>query len=568
MTDKTKAAKGGKVLPFARDGEFYCRSGSNKLEKNDLVGAIASYRAALRLEPGNADAVLGMAEILTAMGRTEESNRLLMIKFRDDEHRPAEVYFGMGCNFFAQYEYDQARMSFDRYLDEEPDGEFAYTAYDTAEAIDDGTAQAYQDGQYTAPGYEQAETARRLMEAEDFTGAIEILEKTVDEHPELSYARNNLALCYYCVHEYDKATEQVGAVLKEDPENIQAHCNLAVFMRGAKDDVSLRRQLDYLKTVSTEDENDLNRLCVTFMDMREFGLAMPIAKKLHSKKRYDPGIIHRLALCAYYTGEWAYALSLYDKLIKIDDEDSIARFYRGVCRAAINGTPKAMSLMLNYQVPAEEVIIRIKKLNDYIHMPHEKLLELWQDGSELRMTAKWGLTLPDQSVKRAILSFIASFRDEAAEEVLRDFALRKDESTELKRDTFAMLKTIKAKEPYLSYIDGELVESRVSLVPIMPKGLPKAYAEVIETCVDYMRGIRDDSCISAAVKIWSRYVEGLDGYRPISKGQVMAFAAALEYEACRRCDIDITKLELCSKYGISVVRFNNAVSKLNKGERE
>ena len=162
--------------------------------------------------------MLGIAEILTAMGRTEESNRLLMVKFREEE-RPAEAYFGMGCNFFAQREYDQARMSFDKYLDEDPEGEFAYTAYDMAEAIDDGTAQAYQEGPFAVPGYTEAEQARRLMEKEDFKGAIELLEKTVEEHPELSYARNSLALCYYCVHDYDKATDQVGAVLRRTKEH-------------------------------------------------------------------------------------------------------------------------------------------------------------------------------------------------------------------------------------------------------------------------------------------------------------------------------------------------------------
>ena len=172
------------MLQFAQDGEFYYRSGSSKLEKNDLTGAIASYRMALKLDPKNYDAVLGIAEILTAMGRTEESNRLLMVKFREEE-RPAEAYFGMGCNFFAQREYDQARMSFDKYLDEDPEGEFAYTAYDMAEAIDDGTAQAYQEGPFAVPGYTEAEQARRLMEKEDFKGAIELLEKTVEEHPEL-----------------------------------------------------------------------------------------------------------------------------------------------------------------------------------------------------------------------------------------------------------------------------------------------------------------------------------------------------------------------------------------------
>ena len=129
-----------------------------------------------------------------------------------------------------------------------------------------------------------------------------------------------------------------------------------------------------------------------------------------------------------------------------------------------------------------------------------------------------------------------------------------------------MLKAINAREPYLSYIDGELVESRVSLMPVMPKGLPKAYGEVMENCVDYMRGIRDDRCISTAVKLWGKYVNGLSSYPPISNGQKMALAAALEYEACRKCGVDVTKLELCSKYGISMVRFNNAMGKLNKGE--
>ena len=75
------------MLQFAQDGEFYYRSGSSKLEKNDLTGAIASYRMALKLDPKNYDAVLGIAEILTAMGRTEESNRLLMVKFREEEAR-------------------------------------------------------------------------------------------------------------------------------------------------------------------------------------------------------------------------------------------------------------------------------------------------------------------------------------------------------------------------------------------------------------------------------------------------------------------------------------------------
>lgn len=565
MTQKVKAAKGGKVLSFEQNGEFYQRSGMTKLDKNDLLGAMASYRTALEKDPDNPETILAIAEILTAMQRYDESNRLLMSRFDLDE-RPSEAYFGMGCNFMAQREYEQARMSFDKYLELEPDGEFAYSAYDMAEAIDDGSAVRF--GGAPDKAGESAEIARQMMEQEDFKGAIEILEKLIEEQPELIVPRNHLALAYYCVHDYDKATEQVGEVLRRDPSNIQAHCNLAVFMRGARDDLGLKRQVEYLKSVDSEDIDDLNHLGVTLMEVREFDAALSIFKKLLQSRPYEAGIMHRLALCHYHMGEYAAAVKLYDKLLQIDRQDTIAAYYRSACRAAQRGEPRQMSLVLNYQVPPEEIVQRIRRINEYIHTPKDELQKLWYTGSDLQSLAKWGLTLPDISVKRAMLSFIASFKDKAAESILRDFALQREQAIAIKRDAFALLKTMDAKEPYLSYVNGELMESRVSLVPVLPKGMPKAYGEVLEACMKYMRGIRDNDCMADAMKIWTAYVEGLDGYRPLSRGQMLGLAAAIEYVACRRRGLEVTKWELCSKYGISVARFNNALAKLDKQEEK
>ena len=202
------------MLQFAQDGEFYYRSGSSKLEKNDLTGAIASYRMALKLDPKNYDAVLGIAEILTAMGRTEESNRLLMVKFREEE-RPAEAYFGMGCNFFAQREYDQARMSFDKYLDEDPEGEFAYTAYDMAEAIDDGTAQAYQDGPFAVPGYTEAEHGIII----DGTGKPHFPSKAAYIRTE-TYPLHQSANMYKIFHDFSKTMRHDKMFLRKTKAHV------------------------------------------------------------------------------------------------------------------------------------------------------------------------------------------------------------------------------------------------------------------------------------------------------------------------------------------------------------
>ncbi len=565
MTHKLRAAKGGKVLSFQQNGDFYLRSGMAKLDKNDLLGAMASYRTALDKDPENPEIILAIAEILTSMQRYDESNRLLMSRFAVGE-RPAEAFFGMGCNFMAQREYNQARMSFDYYLDMEPDGEFAYSAYEMAESIDNGSAQTF--GGEPDKAQEAAEIARRMMEREDFAGAIAALEKLIEEQPELTTPRNHLALAYYCVHDYDKATEQVGQVLRRDPSNIQAHCNLAVFMRGAKDDLGLRRQVDYLKSLNTDDIDDMNHIGVTLMEVREFEAAIPIFKKIQQSRPYEAGVLHRLALCHYNTGDYPAAVKLYDKLMQIDNQDSIAAYYCTLCRKAQREETKPVSLVLNYQVPPEEVVQRIRRINEFIHMPREELEKHWYRGSELQILSKWVLTLPDITTNRAILSFIATFKDKAAEEIIRDFALQREHGTEIKRIAFALLKNMGAKEPYLSYVNGELMESRVSLVPVLPEGTPKAYGDILETCLSFMRGNRDNDCMSAAVKIWTAYVEGLSGYRPLSKGQVLGLSAAIEYVACHRHGVEVTKWELCSKYGISLARFNNALAKLGRQEEE
>ncbi len=553
------------MLSFEQNGDFYLRSGMTKLDKNDLLGAMASYRTALDKDPENPEIILAIAEILTSMQRYDESNRLLMSRFAVGE-RPPEAFFGMGCNFMAQREYNQARMSFDHYLDVEPDGEFAYSAYEMAESIDNGSAQTF--GGELDKAKESTEIARRMMEREDFPGAIAVLEKLIAEQPELTAPRNHLALAYYCVHDYDKATEQVGQVLRKDPSDIQAHCNLAVFMRGAKDDLGLKRQVEYLKSLHTDDLDDMNHIGVTLMEVREFEAAIPIFKKIQQSRPYEAGVLHRLALCHYHTGDYPAAVKLYDKLLQIDNQDSIAAYYCTLCRKAQREEIKPVSLVLNYQVPPEEIVQRIRRINEFIHTPREELEKQWYRGSELQILAKWVLTLPDVTTNRAILSFIATFKDKAAEEIIRDFALQREHGTEIKRSAFALLKNMGAKEPYLSYINGELMESRVSLVPVLPEGTPKAYGDILETCLSFMRGNRDNDCMSTAVKIWTVYVESLSGYRPLSKGQVLGLCAAIEYVACHRHGIEVTKWELCSKYGVSLARFNNALAKLGRQEEE
>ena len=100
--NQTGYSKGpGRVLPFKGTGTHYFRQALSKADSNDLPGACASYQMALRLEPDNPEYILGMAEMLTGMGRFDDSNRVLLRYFPEEKDRPTECYFGMGCNFYG-----------------------------------------------------------------------------------------------------------------------------------------------------------------------------------------------------------------------------------------------------------------------------------------------------------------------------------------------------------------------------------------------------------------------------------------------------------------------------------
>ena len=557
----------GKVLPFEQTGDFFYRRGSNKLDKNNLLDALVYYNKALEKDAQNAETRLAIAETLTEMYRFEESNRLLLTSFTEEKDRPSEYYFGIGMNFLGLKEYEHARESFEQYAFVDPDGEFIYDAYDILDALDE----SYEYSDESEKTAQDAQMARELLDHDDFDGAIRILEALCEKDPSDIDIHNNLALAYYCKRNFEKATEQMRTILSLEPDNIQAHCNLAVFMHGAKDEEGLQKECDYIIASQSDDPDDLNRMGLALMEVGRLEDAFPIQKRLFRLIPYDQNATHRLAQCAYHAGQYRYAAECYERLIKMDKKDSIARYYRNECLRALGGGAKMKTAVLSYQVPIDEVINRIHKLNHYLNMTGEVRKTLWQsDGSELEMLIRWGTRMSERSIKRAMLRLTASFEDEKAERLLRDFLLQRMQPGDLKREVFAMLKHMNAKEPYLGYMDGELVESKVNLIKLLDGDLPEIYNDVLDVCMQGMQSRSEKSMLFAA-NFWSDYIAALDGFPDMSKAQAYAFSAALEYVACRSEASGVTKGELCRKYGVTLIRFNNALSKLmnaDKGEKK
>lgn len=567
MNENERIKPAGRILPFEITGERYFRRALSKAENNNLLGACASYQLALFNEPDHADYILGYAEMLTGMGRFDDSNRVLLCFFPDKRSRPAECYFGMGCNFYGLMEYDAARASLERYLHADPEGSLIYDAYDMLDALDE-----YGDGNLEDLSELQKrrvlERARDLLSEARFDEASEILQSELKERPGHVAAQCDLALTWYCMGEKNKAKKELDAVLAAQPDNVQAHCTRALFLQGVDDMAAAREEAETIMRLSIEDPDDLHRASLTMMELGEYAHAQTILQTMSQYAPYDTGVLHRLGVCAYALEDYNRAAHYYDTLLRINALDSIARYYRRLCRKTAGGGRKRRELPAQYQVPMDEVVQRVRKLNAFIGKPIESQRAEWRLGGEMMDLIQWCLTLGDDTVRQAALNLVASFGDIWSERILRDFALRREPGEEIKHKALGLLKHIGAKEPYLTYIGDNMLESHVSLLPGLPGNLPASYGDVLKLCAEGMRSERPEKAILRAGTIWSDYLASGAHYPHLTSAQVNALAAALEYAACQAEEITVTKLEVCRKYGVSMLRFNGALAKLGEKEHE
>ena len=99
----------------------------------------------------------------------------------------------------------------------------------------------------------------------------------------------------------------------------------------------------------------------------------------------------------------------------------------------------------NYQVPFDETVRRINRINELMKLSAAELHSQWQNSNELELLIRWGFTLPDIAIRRALLTAAAAFGDKRSEGLLRDFLLMREQDDELKRNAIAALAAMGAK---------------------------------------------------------------------------------------------------------------------------
>mgnify|MGYP002386938189 CR=1 FL=1 len=542
------------------------KRGAKELEKNDLIAAVSKYREAYERAPEDAEITVALAEILSQMQRFEESNRILFRLLADREDAPAECHFGLACNYFGLQDYDRAADSLEDYLELEPDGIFAADAEDFLDLIDDDEAMFETTGLKGEDDYEDnavTHFARSLLASGEVSYAVEELERRHNQTPNSLKIREQLAVAYFIADRRDEAKQIASGILEENAQNILANSTLALAEIEEGNRIAALARLDEMLKLRSLDAEELHSIAVLQLDLERFADAEKTLTQMLLLMPYDENILHKLAYARFMQGDAEGAKAYYQKLLRIDPHDTIAKYYLNQCKHADSaGKRPNAKWIIPYQVPFSEAFRRLNHLNRVLALPHDELNHVWAEDGAFRDLLVWAISLSDLRVKRSMLSLVFTFADQNAQHILRDFLLRTDQPDELKRAVFGMLKQLEAKEPYMAYLNGRWIKGRVSLLELDYK-LPASYEGVMQALMQFMLGNCREECTTAAAHIFQRYVDSLNKKFPrISAEQEISFAAALEYLGRLSCGESVSQDEISDVYRVTKSRLRNALVKL------
>lgn len=322
--------------------------------------------------------------------------------------------------------------------------------------------------------------------------------------------------------------------------------------------------MDTIVNYRTQDPEEIHKIAVTLCELKEHAKANRVLKQLLQYKPYDIRVLHYLAVSFFNLGKYKEAIKYWSRISRIDPENTVSDYYMRLSQACITDKSYRREIFYHFQVPYDEILRRIKELNDILKLDESNLLIKWRSDDSFRTLLSWGLGLNDDLIKKAIINVVASFNDDKAEDFLREFLLRIDEEEELKTEALGLLKQMSAAEPYITYVGDDFVEVKVDLIDNDGMDMPLEMETVLNIATKSMQGRYAKGYEESIKDIWRRFVLSLyPNHLPKIK-KYEAWAAALELYYCLDQDISIRKKDIVDYYDITYSALSNNLNKLKK----
>jgi tetratricopeptide (TPR) repeat protein len=321
----------GRVLPFIQDGDYFFEKGIKAYNRRDLYKAKKMFERAVTFQPEEPSFLCQLASTLAEIGEYEESNRHLLSALEQaGSDMMSECHFFLANNFAHLGMYSDAEEHALLYMQNDPEGEFFDDTQELLDLINLESGTKSPDMPLTEEEelIKAHDEARQSIERGDLPQAQDQLREIIKNHPKFWAAYNNLALTHFYKSEFDEAIDVLQDVLDKNPGNLNALCNLAIFLFHLGMDEPGGKLVNRLKSVHPIHAEHRYKLGNTFGLLEEHVHANKWLQSLRkSSFVYDPVTTHMLAVSYYALGNKDQAVRTWKKVLDLDPEGSIAPYY-------------------------------------------------------------------------------------------------------------------------------------------------------------------------------------------------------------------------------------------------
>src|SRR5579875_640197 len=177
------------VIAMNFDAAYFFERGVRFLQRNDLNKALKAFRKTVEYEPNNPVNYCNLAGVYSEMGDFEASNELLEHVLCDLDPNMTECQFYLANNYANMGEYDTAEEYVLRYLDADPNGEYAEDAEEMLSVLLDEFGggrvfEKWQEEKRKMDAKQATKDGRYFLENGQFEAAVEWLEKVIRDDSE------------------------------------------------------------------------------------------------------------------------------------------------------------------------------------------------------------------------------------------------------------------------------------------------------------------------------------------------------------------------------------------------
>ena len=546
------------ALPFDQPGDFYYRRAMKFAQKDEYEKAVFNIRKAISKDKENIGYMLDFAGLLTEIEHFDDSNEVLFSVLRKSGVHTAECYFGLGCNFYGLNDYKKASSTLNKYLSLSPKGEYAEDAEMMLENINYDILLSEDGDNATAVQWKSA------LNEGDAKSAIKILSSINDEDMKQSLIiRNNLAVAYILENEIDKAHEISSGILKEDPHDIHALCNMAMIKNRMGEAASAKT---YVLTALDQEEYDygeLIKISVALCDLNMHEEAIDVFYDLLEENPYDLHSRHFLAIALYNLGDYEAALEHFKFIAKFKPEDSINNWYIKSVKLKILDKSDIDSFPYINQISSDCVYRRINRINEILKDKNSK--NLWAN-PEFRELVLWAFEIKDDALKASMITLITNYAGSEAPPLLQSKLCSRHVSDEVKHRIFMSLKKLGEKEPYLALLDDNIVEVNVNTFEVNATRHLELQREIVELILANMPDSYDIEYFKYIINTWNKIVAKEKMFDKITDCRL--WAASLEYNFAVTSDIPTSPEDISIRYSVDMGEMLRLQKKIAKIVRE